>query len=106
MQALLHQARGDEPAALATLAEAIELAQPGRFLRLFVDLGPQLVRLLVRLELDEEGSRYVGQILATFPDDEAAEEPAAEEPGSTRFASSNRVGSSLPLSPPSLCRIR
>ncbi len=67
LRALLHQARSDEAAATAALAEAIALAQPGGFVRLFVDLGPRLAELLARLELDAESWRYVERILAAFP---------------------------------------
>ena len=56
----------DEPAAIRDLGEAISLAQPARFIRLFVDLGPRLARLLNRLELNDDGLAYVGEILAAF----------------------------------------
>jgi LuxR family maltose regulon positive regulatory protein len=49
LQALLRDVEGDEPAALAALEQAIALAEPGGFIRLFVDLGPPLDRLLDRL---------------------------------------------------------
>ncbi len=67
LQALLHQAREDEPAALEALEEAVTLAQPGGFVRLFVDLGPPMADLLDRLELDDEAARYVEQIRTAFP---------------------------------------
>jgi LuxR family maltose regulon positive regulatory protein len=66
LRAMLSSARGDQYAARHDLTRAIELAQPGRFLRLFVDLGPRLGKLLSGLELDEEGVSYVGEILAAF----------------------------------------
>lgn len=66
LQALLHDAQGDEPAAREVLGRAVALAQPGGFIRLFVDLGPGLARLLKGLELDAEGLRYVGRILAAY----------------------------------------
>ena len=59
-------AETDERAAIRDLEEAISLAQPARFIRLFVDLGPRLARLLNRLELNEDGLAYVGEILAAF----------------------------------------
>ncbi len=84
LRALLHQARSDEKAAAAALAEAVALAQPGGFVRLFVDLGPGLVKLLLRLELDAEGSRFVGRILKAFrgAEPEEASRPAAASPRS------------------------
>jgi len=56
----------DEPAAIRDLEEALSLAQPARFIRLFVDLGPRLARLLNRLDLNDDGLAYVGEILAAF----------------------------------------
>ena len=70
LQALLHDARGDEPAALLVLSRAVQLAQPGGFIRLFVDLGPELGKLLTRLDLDAEGLAYIGRILSAFNGDE------------------------------------
>ena len=49
LQAMLHSAEGDEPQALAALSNSIALAEPGGFLRLFVDLGPQLKPLLAEV---------------------------------------------------------
>jgi ATP/maltotriose-dependent transcriptional regulator MalT len=73
LQALLHDARGDGPAALKALSRAVSLARPGGFIRLFVDLGPGLVRLLHRLDLDAEGKRYVGRILDAYRSDGKAQ---------------------------------
>jgi LuxR family maltose regulon positive regulatory protein len=81
LQALLHDAQGDEPAALRALSRAVHLAQPGGFIRLFVDLGPGLARLLNRLDLDAEALRYVGQILAAIQGDEqTAADTALDHP--------------------------
>lgn len=66
LQALLHDAQGDESVACKVLGRAVALAQPGGFIRLFVDLGPRLAGLLSRLDLDEEGVRYARRILAAF----------------------------------------
>ena len=69
LQALLHDAQGDEPAALKVLSRAVHLAQSGGLIRLFVDLGPGVTGLLNRLDLDAEGQRYVGTILAACQSD-------------------------------------
>jgi LuxR family maltose regulon positive regulatory protein len=79
LQALLHAARGDEAAARAVLGRAVSLALPGGFIRLFVDLGPGLARLLKRLELDAEGQHYVGRILNAFPGDGQTKADAAPD---------------------------
>ncbi|MFN8471047.1 MAG: LuxR C-terminal-related transcriptional regulator [Anaerolineae bacterium] len=49
LQALLADAENDEAGALAKLEEAVLLAQPGGFLRVFADLGPPMHSLLRRL---------------------------------------------------------
>jgi LuxR family maltose regulon positive regulatory protein len=77
LQALLHDARDDEPAALKALSRAISLARSGGFIRLFVDLGPGLARLLHKLDQNAHGPRYVGEILAAFRSDEKAKGSAA-----------------------------
>jgi LuxR family maltose regulon positive regulatory protein len=46
LQALAHVARDDEPAALAALAEALTLAAPEGYLRVFVDEGPPMAALV------------------------------------------------------------
>jgi LuxR family maltose regulon positive regulatory protein len=66
LQALLDDVTGDQPAALASLEKALKLAQPGGFIRLFVDLGPQLAVLLSRLSMDRDLQAYVDQIRSAF----------------------------------------
>jgi LuxR family transcriptional regulator, maltose regulon positive regulatory protein len=67
LQALLHQAEGDEAQALSALANSIALAEPGGFIRFFVDLGEPLERLLTALVRQQAASPYAAQILAAFP---------------------------------------
>lgn len=67
LKGLLHVARGEESAAADALGKAVSLGQPGGFIRVFVDLGPELARLLNRVDADEEGLAYIGRILAAFP---------------------------------------
>ena len=82
LQSLLQHGLGDEAAAADLLGRAVALAQPGGFVRLFVDLGQQLLPPLRRLKLDRSDSRYLGQILAAFDDDWLAcsgrQEPRAD----------------------------
>ncbi|HSN77233.1 MAG TPA: LuxR C-terminal-related transcriptional regulator [Anaerolineae bacterium] len=71
--ALVYDALGQEPAALDTLGAALDLAEPGGFVRNFVDLGPPMAGLLARLRSRQPVSRaagslpYLEQILAAFP---------------------------------------
>ena len=78
LQALLRDTQGDE-AVLPVLGRAVQLAQSSGFIRLFVDLGPGLVKLLNRLDLDAEGKRYVGRILDAYRSDGKAQTDEALE---------------------------
>ena len=49
LQALAHQARRDEPAAMTALAEALTLSCPHGHVRVFADEGPPMAALLGRL---------------------------------------------------------
>jgi LuxR family maltose regulon positive regulatory protein len=70
LQTLLQETQGETPAALERLGRAVTLAQPGGCMRLFVDLGPRIAMLLERLELDQDGRRYIRKLMAAFRDDE------------------------------------
>lgn len=75
LRALLLDATGDSESAVEDLANAVSMALPARFIRLFVDIGPRLCNVLNRLDLDDEGLKYVGEILAVFRESDA--EPAS-----------------------------
>jgi LuxR family maltose regulon positive regulatory protein len=64
LQSLQAASTGDDAAALTALEEAVKLAQPGRVIRVFVDLGPEMATLLAQLRLtDPATQRFVQQIL-------------------------------------------
>ncbi len=67
LQALCHNAQGNEPAALQALEQAVALAQPGGFIRVFVDLGPAMAGLVERLVRRGIAPGYIEQILNAFP---------------------------------------
>jgi len=92
VQALLHHARGNELAAREALGVAVSLAQPGGLIRVFVDLGPELASLLTDLDLDEEGQRHVGRILAAFGSDRGSQPgaPASTDLGPLASTMTNR----------------
>ena len=78
LEALLYHAQGNEPSALAALEQAVTLAQPGDFVRVFVDLGPDVAALLGRLAAEGAAgvSRdYVEQILRAFAAEHASSPP-------------------------------
>jgi LuxR family maltose regulon positive regulatory protein len=90
LQAMLYSAEGDEPQALAALEQAIALAEPGGFLRFFVELGPALKPLLRRLAHQGVAPAYINDILAAFGPDEASPrvgQPLTTEPVPTPSAS-------------------
>ena len=67
LRAVALAAQGQAGAALAALQQALDLAQPGGFIRVFVDLGPPLQALLQRLGTNRLGAEMVRPILAAFP---------------------------------------
>jgi LuxR family maltose regulon positive regulatory protein len=78
LQALAYQAQGERDTAVQLLRDALTLAQPGGFIRAFVDEGEAMAQLLLRLK-DEGGglNEYVRQLLAAF-DHERATTPAPQ----------------------------
>ena len=68
MKALLADAEGDTDTAVALLHEAVVLGQPGQIIRPLADLGSGLIKLLNRLDLNQEGLQYVGKIISALND--------------------------------------
>ncbi len=77
-------ARGERAEAVEVLDEALTLAEPGGFIRIFVDEGVPMARLL--REAASRGARpaYVRRLLGAFPADDAgrAASPATRVGGS------------------------
>jgi LuxR family maltose regulon positive regulatory protein len=63
LQALLADQQSDEAVALASLGRAIEAAAPRGLVRPLIDLGPPLIALLSRLEVDAPTEPFVEAIL-------------------------------------------
>ena len=55
---------------LDSLTKALHLAEPDGFIRLFVDLGPQMADLLKQLIEQNVAVDYIGRILDAFKEDE------------------------------------
>ena len=72
LQALIHDSRGDEVSALAKLTEAIAQAEPGRFIRPFLDMGPPMADLLKRLAQSDAHLKYIGIIIKAFREERSA----------------------------------
>jgi len=75
LQALASQAGGDTTQAMVTLEQALTLAEPGGFIRIFVDEGPPMARLLYEAATRGIAAEYTRRLLAAFPVIEP-EEPA------------------------------
>ncbi len=84
LQAVAFHARGERAPAMEALDEALVSAEPGGFIRIFVDEGAPMARLL--REASSRGVRpeYVRRLLAAFPVDDAerAASPATRVAGS------------------------
>ncbi len=66
-EALLYDKEDGQEAALAALQQALALAEAGGIIRVFVDLGAPLARLLAKLTRARGDSPFIARILAAFP---------------------------------------
>lgn len=69
LQALAHHAKGDTSQAVNLLHQALTLAEPEGFVRLFVDEGAPMAELLKRLNASGEGGKmkeYIHKLRAAF----------------------------------------
>jgi LuxR family maltose regulon positive regulatory protein len=88
--AMLHSAEDDEQQALATLSRSIALAEPGGFIRLFVDLGTPLQPLLQKLMQRGVSPRYLADLLAAF-EAEVAPSVTAQLPHTEPVSSGSKL---------------
>jgi LuxR family maltose regulon positive regulatory protein len=65
-QALALQAQGMSEEALVSLERALSLAEPGGFVRVFVEGGAPIGRLLRQIAVRQAASSYVNTLLAAF----------------------------------------
>ena len=68
LQSLVYHKQSQSDKTLATLEGAMTLAEPGGFIRPFLDLGPEMAGLLVRLSQSGVAPTYIARILAAFPE--------------------------------------
>jgi LuxR family maltose regulon positive regulatory protein len=66
LQAVMHQAYGEKDKAVQLLREALALAVPGGFIRLFVDEGPPMAQLLSEALRQGVMREYISKLLAAF----------------------------------------
>ncbi|MEM7118160.1 MAG: LuxR C-terminal-related transcriptional regulator [Chloroflexota bacterium] len=74
LQAIAQQKQGNQqgnhPQALACLTKAIELAEPARFMRVFIDEGDILIPLLNQIAASHIAASYIQQLLPHFSTNE------------------------------------
>jgi LuxR family maltose regulon positive regulatory protein len=76
LQAVALRAHGEKDKAAHMLADALALAEPGGFIRIFVDEGIPMARLLAEASARGTMPDYIGKLLAAF---EAEKERSAGE---------------------------
>jgi LuxR family transcriptional regulator, maltose regulon positive regulatory protein len=79
LQALALQGQGQSEAALDVLQEAVLLAQPGGFVRMFVDIGQPMHALLALLAKRGVAPNYLHRLLAAFALAETEREPGGAQ---------------------------
>jgi LuxR family transcriptional regulator, maltose regulon positive regulatory protein len=86
LQALVQQAQGDIPAGLASLQQALTLAEPEGYVRTFIDEGPPMAPLLKVAATQGTAPGYVRRLLAAVnkTGDAAPVQPGLIEPLSER----------------------
>jgi LuxR family maltose regulon positive regulatory protein len=76
LQALAYEAQGNIPPALAPLERALTLAEPEGYVRVFVDEGSPMARLVSEAAAHGMMPNYTGRLLTVF---EAEEHKRADE---------------------------
>jgi LuxR family transcriptional regulator, maltose regulon positive regulatory protein len=66
LQALAHHAHGEKEEAVQMLGDALALAEPGGFIRIFVDEGTPMAQLLSEAAAHGIMPGYTGKLLAVF----------------------------------------
>jgi LuxR family maltose regulon positive regulatory protein len=77
LKAVVQHAQGDPEQALATLGQALELAEPEGYVRAFADERAPMVRLLRRMLTRSPASEYVRRLLDALGEPATGEQPNA-----------------------------
>jgi len=80
LQAVALQAHGEEDQAVQVLCDALALAAPGGFIRLFVDEGPPMAHLLSAAAASGMMPDYIGKLLAALEADAHKSEDTSSLP--------------------------
>jgi len=92
LQALLSQSEGKEARALKEMEKAVALAEPGGFIRIFIDLGAAVRPLLVRLKKGGTAPAYIDRILSAFEEEDARKKSIRSEQIGTRSDLQGELG--------------
>jgi LuxR family maltose regulon positive regulatory protein len=95
LQALAHRAAADTGEAVSLLGEAIEIGEPEGFVRLFVDEGPMMARLLREAAAAGLHREYCVRLLSAFSTDATGAGPGAPAPHRGRPAGASRLAEPL-----------
>lgn len=79
LQALAHQAQGNLAPALVALERALRPAEPEGYVRVFVDEGLPMARLLAAAAAQGMMPDYIGTLLAAFAPVEAVAQPRVDK---------------------------
>ncbi len=77
LQAVAHHVHGEKDKAAQLLGDALSLAEPGGFIRIFVDEGFPMAQLLSEAAAQGIMPDYIGKLLAAFEADEQEREDNA-----------------------------
>ncbi len=77
LQAIAYAAQNQKHKALIALEEALNLAEPQGYMRIFLDQGPAMAPLLYEAAARDIKPHYIGQLLAAFPDTQATSKEKA-----------------------------
>ena len=70
MRAIVLEAQGKTNEAESELLQSLDLAQSGGFIKVFIDLGEPLEKILTRLTSQSQHVLYINRLLAAFQEDE------------------------------------
>ncbi|MDX1506438.1 MAG: LuxR C-terminal-related transcriptional regulator, partial [Spongiibacter sp.] len=80
LQAMAHYQARRLDQALILLSKALSVAEPGGYVRLFLDHGPPMAALLERARAQDVSAAYCGRLLAAFAADESGSRDVAASP--------------------------
>jgi LuxR family maltose regulon positive regulatory protein len=90
VRALAFEAQGNPAAALETLQQALDLARPGGLVRVFVDLGPNMLNMLKELVGTGYLADIIRRIIAAFPDHDSGSKLDESQPQSIQRTSGEK----------------